>query len=424
MQLIYVLSIFVIAYILIISGKLNRSTVAFAAGTLILISKIIPDFDMKEIGRLVDFNTIGILIGMMIVVGTLRTTGFFEFVAVYVVRLTKGRIRFLLALFTVTIALFSAFLDNVTTILLFAPIIFLIADALSVSPKAFMLAGVLSANIGGTATLIGDPPNILIGSASGFGFMDFIRIDGPISILALIVTVIYLDRVTFKPYWNMGDRLQRLASMDPSKAIVSRSGLIKSLVVFLAIIIGFLIHGLLKVDPSIIALAGAAAAMLLSGKNFSQLSEDIEWDTIFFFIGLFVLAFAIQEVGITAFISDALGVMAGNRVVLFLALFWLSSLLSGFIGAVPAVTFLIPIINGMISRYGITADIWWVVSIASCFGGSFSLAGAAANMVGVGLIEKNSREKLTYSDFLKFSLPVTLITLVMGTVYILVMFAI
>lgn len=424
MQLFYVLSIFVVAYILIISGKLNRSTVAFAAGTLILISKIIPDFDMKEIGRLVDFNTIGILIGMMIVVGTLRTTGFFEFVAVYVVRLTKGRLRFLMTLFMVTIAVFSAFLDNVTTILLFAPVIFLVADALGVSPKAFMLAGVLMANIGGTATLIGDPPNILIGSASGFGFMDFIKIDGLISILAIIVTVIYLDRVTFKPYRNTEDKLQRLASMDPSKAILSRSGLIKSLVVFLAIIIGFLIHGLLKIEPSIIALTGAAAAMLLSGRNFAQLSEDIEWDTIFFFIGLFVLAFAIQEVGITAFISDALGVMAGNKVVLFLVLFWLSSLLSGFIGAVPAVTFLIPIISRMISRYGITTDIWWVVSIASCFGGNFSLAGAAANMVGVGLIEKNSREKLTYSDFLKFSLPVTLITLLMGTGYILVMFAI
>ncbi|SSC13516.1 Citrate transporter [Mesotoga infera] len=424
MQLFYVLSIFVVAYILIISGKLNRSTVAFAAGTLILISKIIPDFDMKEIGRLVDFNTIGILIGMMIVVGTLRTTGFFEFVAVYVVRLTKGRLRFLMTLFMVTIAVFSAFLDNVTTILLFAPVIFLVADALGVSPKAFMLAGVLMANIGGTATLIGDPPNILIGSASGFGFMDFIKIDGLISILAIIVMVIYLDRVTFKPYRNTEDKLQRLASMDPSKAILSRSGLIKSLVVFLAIIIGFLIHGLLKIEPSIIALTGAAAAMLLSGRNFAQLSEDIEWDTIFFFIGLFVLAFAIQEVGITAFISDALGVMAGNKVVLFLVLFWLSSLLSGFIGAVPAVTFLIPIISRMISRYGITTDIWWVVSIASCFGGNFSLAGAAANMVGVGLIEKNSREKLTYSDFLKFSLPVTLITLLMGTGYILVMFAI
>jgi Na+/H+ antiporter NhaD and related arsenite permeases len=175
LQLFYVLSIFVVAYILIISGKLNRSTVAFAAGTLILISKIIPDFDMKEIGRLVDFNTIGILIGMMIVVGTLRTTGFFEFVAVYVVRLTKGRLRFLMTLFMVTIAVFSAFLDNVTTILLFAPVIFLVADALGVSPKTFMLAGVLIANIGGTATLIGDPPNILIGSASGFGFMDFYK---------------------------------------------------------------------------------------------------------------------------------------------------------------------------------------------------------------------------------------------------------
>jgi len=423
LQLIFVLSVFVVAYILIISGKLNRSTVAFASGMLILISRVIPGFEMEEIGKLVDFNTIGILIGMMIVVGTLRTTGFFEFVAVYVVRLTKGRIRVLLMLFMMTIAAFSALLDNVTTILLFAPIIFLVADSMGVSPKAFMLAGVLSANIGGTATLIGDPPNILIGSASGFGFTDFMKIDGPIALIALFVTVIYLDRVTFRPYWNVGEKLQRLASMDPNRAIVSRASLRKSLILFIVIIFAFLFHGLLHVEPSIIALAGAAAALLLSGRSFSQLNEDIEWDTIFFFIGLFILAYAIQQVGITAYLADMLGALSGNTLLLFLILFWLSALLSGFIGAVPAVTFLIPIINGIISGYGITENIWWVVSIASCFGGSFSLAGAAANMVGVGLIEKNSKEKLTYSGFLKFSLPITMITLLLGIVYVIIRFA-
>lgn len=424
MQWLFVLVVFVIAYYLIISGKFNRSTVAFAAGILILLSKVIPDFDMKELGYLVDFNTISILIGMMIVVGTLRTTGFFEFVAVHVVRLSKGNVRALLIFFVVTIALFSAFLDNVTTILLFAPIIFLVADALEVSPRTFILSGVLAANIGGTATLIGDPPNILVGSASGFGFMDFIRIDGPITVFALIIALIYLDRRVFKSYREMGEKLQRLANMDPKKAIVSMSALYKSLAVFFGIIVGFLLHGLIGVEPSLIALAGAAAAMILNGKSFSHLSEDIEWDTIFFFMGLFVLAFALQEVGITSVISDLLGSLSGNKILLFLTLYWLSAIMSGFIGAVPAVTFMIPVIQGMTTKFGVPTDIWWVISISACLGGSFSIAGAAANMVGVGLIEKHSRERLTYGDFLRFSMPVTLITLVAGTLYILFRFSI
>jgi len=423
MQWLFVLVVFVLAYILIISGKFNRSTVAFAAGIIILLSKVIPNFDMKEIGFLVDFNTIGILIGMMIVVGTLRTTGFFEFVAVHVVRISKGNVRALLVFFMVTIALFSAFLDNVTTILLFAPIIFLVADSLEVSPRNFLLAGVLAANVGGTATLIGDPPNILVGSASGFGFMDFIRIDGPITLIALLITVVFLDRRVFKSYRLMGDRLQRLASMDPNKAIVSKSSLYKSLTVFFGIIAGFLLHDLIGVEPSLIALGGAAAAMILSGKSFSSLSEDIEWDTIFFFMGLFVLASALQQVGITSSISDLLGSLSGNRIILFLTLYWLSALMSGFIGAVPAVTFMIPVIEGMTAKYGVPMDVWWVISISACFGGSFSIAGAAANMVGVGLIEKHSREKLSYSDFLKFSMPLTIMTLAAGTAYILVRFS-
>ncbi|RAM58894.1 citrate transporter, partial [Mesotoga sp. SC_4PWL113PWK15] len=323
----------------------------------------------------------------------------------------------------VTIALFSAFLDNVTTILLFAPIIFLVADSLEVSPRNFLLAGVLAANVGGTATLIGDPPNILVGSASGFGFMDFIRIDGPITLIALLITVVFLDRRVFKSYRLMGDKLQRLASMDPNKAIVSKSSLYKSLTVFFGIIAGFLLHDLIGVEPSLIALGGAAAAMILSGKSFSSLSEDIEWDTIFFFMGLFVLASALQQVGITSSISDLLGSLSGNRIILFLTLYWLSALMSGFIGAVPAVTFMIPVIEGMTAKYGVPMDVWWVISISACFGGSFSIAGAAANMVGVGLIEKHSREKLSYSDFLKFSMPLTIMTLAAGTAYILVRFS-
>ena len=385
---------------------------------LIILSRVIQEFHTSKIGEYIDFNTIGILIGMMIVVGILRTTGFFEYVAVNVVRLARGNVRLLFVGFMLTIALFSAFLDNVTTILLFAPIIFLVADSMNVSPTPFIIASVLAANIGGTATMIGDPPNILIGSASGFGFFNFMTSVGPIALLGLLAALLYLDKTIFSRYAKNSEGLVKLAKLDPSKTIKSRKELYKALGVFCGVIVGFLLHETLDYEAATIALAGAAVALLISGKDFAELAHDIEWDTIFFFIGLFMLSYALQAVGISDVISGILAGFATNRVLLYVTVLWIAAIAGGFIGAVPTVTVMIPIISSLVSVYGVPSEIWWTLSIGACFGGSMSITGAAANMVGAGLVEKHTRTKFGYYEYLKASMPLTMITLVIGTVYI------
>lgn len=424
MEKFFVLVVFCLTYYLIISGKYKRSTVAFAAGMLIILSRVIQEFHTSKIGEYIDFNTIGILIGMMIVVGILRTTGFFEFVAVNVVRITKGNVRLMFAGFMFTIALFSAFLDNVTTILLFAPIIFLVADSMNVSPTPFIMASVLCANIGGTATMIGDPPNILIGSASGFGFFNFITSVGPVALVALVAGIIYLDRKIFSKYSKNSAGLSKLAKLDASKTIKSKKELYKALGVFCGVIIGFLLHETLDYEAATIALAGAAVALLISGKDFSELAHDIEWDTIFFFIGLFMLSYALQAVGISDVISSVLAGLAAKKILLFITVLWIAAVAGGFIGAVPTVTVMLPIIGSLVRVHGISPDIWWALSVGACFGGSMSITGAAANMVGVGLVEKHTRKKFGYYEYLKAAMPLTLVTLIIGTIYIIFRYAV
>ncbi len=420
MEKIFVSVVFVVTYLLIIQGKFKRSIVAFAAGMIIILSKVIESFNTTDVGQYIDFNTIGLLIGMMIIIAILRTTGFFEYVAILVVRLSKGNIRLLFYFFMVTIAVFSAFLDNVTTILLFSPILFLVADSLGVSPVSFLIMGVISANVGGTATLIGDPPNILIGSASGNGFLDFIINLGPLVLVTLGILLLYMDLTVFRKYSGLSRKLKKLSAVDASKVIKSQKELYKSLGIFVAVIVGFILHETLDYETASIALTGAAISMLLSQKSVGELSRDIEWDTIFFFMGLFMVASALQEVGITDLTSSSIAGLYNHPLTIFMVMLWLTAIMSAIIGAVPTVTVMIPIVKSLIATHGFPADIWWVLSIGACFGGNATLTGAAANMVGAALVEKHTRKKFGYLNYLKLSIIPTMISLGLGTIYVLV----
>ncbi len=420
MGLIVVLSVFTITYFLIITGKFKRSTVAFSAGMLILLLKIISDYSIEKIGIYVDFNTLGILMGMMIIVGILKSTGFFEYVAIYIVKFSKGNVRLLFFFFMIAIAFFSALLDNVTTILLFSPIIFLVSDSLGISPTPYIILTVLFANIGGTATIIGDPPNILIGSSSSFGFIDFVLYLGPLVIVTALVSLIYSDRKYFKPVAKKSESLKRLSNADPKKAIKSKKELKKSLFVFVLVIFGFLTHEVFHYDASIIALSGAALLMLISNKNFEEITKEIEWDTIFFFIGLFIISFSLQEVGVSSFLSGLLGNLSSNLILLYITIIWITAIVGSFIGAVPIVTIMLPIVQTLIVKYGVSPDIWWALSIGSCFGGSGTITGAASNMVGIGLVEQHTHERFGYINYMKYSLPITLLSLIIGSIYMVV----
>ncbi len=414
----FVVAIFIAAYALIIFGRLKRSVVALSAGLILAFARVFSEFGFEKVGELVDFNTLGLLIGMMIIVGVLRGSGFFQYASVRVIRFSRGRTRLLISFLLLTIGLFSALLDNVTTIILFAPILFFIADTAKKSPVPIMFASILAANIGGAATLIGDPPNILIGSASGFGFLDFVMAVGPIAMLMLVFLVFYMDKRVFRSFVGAESELGDLPAMDPSKTIRSMKDLKISLAVFIAVLGGFAFHGMLGYEPSLIALAGAAAALLLTGKDFSELASDIEWDTLLFFVGLFLLSSALHVAGISEVLSASLSAIAVHEGLFYIMLLWITAALSALIGAVPTVAVLIPIMRTLTVSYGIPLDIWWAVSIGACFGGGATITGSAANMVAVGLMEKHMKTTVTYTEYLKFSLVPTLLVLSIGSVYI------
>ncbi|AKI96999.1 ArsB/NhaD family transporter [Kosmotoga pacifica] len=420
MERIFVIVIFFTTYFLIIRGKFKRSIVAFSAGMLIAMSKVIEGFKISNVGLYIDFNTIGLLIGMMIIVAILRGTGFFEYVAISVVKISKGNVKLLFAFFIAMTALFSAFLDNVTVILLFSPILFLISDSLNISPTPLIFSAVLAANFGGTATMIGDPPNILIGSASGEGFLDFIYQLAPIVIMVLLFFATFFNRKFVSKIRVQKSKLEHLMNLDASRVITSKKDLIKSISVFIGVIIAFVLHEQLDYEAATIALTGAAAAMLLSGKDFSELAEDIEWDTIFFFIGLFMLSYGLKAVGITDMVSGVIARAYTNEVLLYSLILWLTAGLGGLIGAVPIVTVMIPIVKNLISIHGIPDDVWWVLSIGACFGGSATLTGAAANMVGTALLEKHTRKGVGFRKYLRFALFPTVVSLILGNIYVIV----
>ncbi len=415
---IVVFTIFVIAYALIMQGKYPRSVVAFAAGILILLLKVSPELTVGSVGEYVDFNTIGLLIGMMIIVGVLKSTGFFEFITAWIVKLSKGRMLRITLLMLVASALLSSILDNVTTILVFAPIVFLIADSIQINPTPLILALLFSANIGGTSTILGDPPNLLIGSAANAGFIQFSSVMLWPTLIVLAIYTLYFRKKNAALAQIPSEKLERLLSIDPSKAITDRKLFKQSLIVFGFVILGFLLHSVFEYEPSLIALFGAIIILILSKRDFHSISTEIEWETIFFFLGLFAVTRALKDVGITGAVATAISRMQVPPVFVVLTVLWVSGLLGGIIGAVPITTVFIPIVQSLQGTIPHSYELWWALALGTGLGGSTTFSGAAANMVAVSLIEKNYKGKVKYLAFFKEGLSVTLIGLTVATAYL------
>ena len=410
-----VTSIFMLTYFLIIFGRLHRSVVVFTMGMIVAATKVVESMKFHNIGSFIDFNTIGLLLGMMIIVGLLKRTGFFQYIAIKVVRSSKTRIWQLIVSLTFVIAVLSAFLDNVTTILLMSPIMLLIADTIKLNPVPLIFMSVLASNIGGTATVIGDPPNILVGSASGISFVKFARYMAPPSFLVFGMLLLY-----FKPLLKltpeMDKNLSSLTLMDPVKAISDKKLLRRVLGIFAAVMVFFLFHEILDYEIATIALVGAAFAILISGENFESISKSVEWDTLFFFMGLFMLAFALQEVGVIDLIADALLPLKGHPVALKLGILWLSGLVSAFIGAVPTVTVMVPIVKTLAGGEEIA---WIALALGASLGGLGTITGTAANIVGIGILENHTASKVGYLEFMKISFPFMLMALGLCSLYLL-----
>lgn len=410
------IAIFSITYLLIVTEKFNRVAVAMTgAALMMLLSVEAQDIAIEHI----DFNTIGILIGMMIVVTITRKSGIFEYLAIKSVKVVKGQPWGILVLFLIITAVASALLDNVTTILLIAPITLVITDTLKLNPIPFLVPEILMANIGGTATLIGDPPNIMIGSATGLSFMDFVVNLGPVVVVIFVVTL-FTFKFIYKGCYTCGDKEKKeILSLDENLAIKDMVLLKKSIFVLLLTMVGFMIHGAFNLESATIALSGAAILLLISKQDPEEIFLEIEWNTIFFFISLFVLVGGLEEVGALDYLAEQLvHITQGDMVKLTFIVLFVSAIASAFLDNIPFVATMIPLLTklGALSGGDMTA-VWWALALGACLGGNGTLIGASANVIVSGMLEKKGH-KLSFASYMKVGFPLMLLSVVISAAYL------
>jgi Na+/H+ antiporter NhaD/arsenite permease-like protein len=412
--------IFTLTYSAIISEKINRTAIAIFGAVLMIVFQVISQ---EHAFGIIDFNTIGLLIGMMVMVNILKRTGIFQYVAIKTAKLAKGEPWRIIVSFTIITAISSALLDNVTTILLIAPVTFVITDTLEMNPIPFLVPEILSANVGGTATLIGDPPNIMIGGATGLGFMDFIMNLAPVVIVIFIITILLLKFI-YKNSLQVDEKnKKKIFAFDETKTIKDKVLLIKSLSVLGLTIVGFSVHQFIGLESATVALFGATFLLLLSGIDPEEILIEVEWPTIFFFMGLFVLVGALEEVGVINFLAEKMMEFTkGNLVMTTMLILWLSAIASSFLDNIPFVATMIPLIKSLaaISSINIT-PLWWALALGACLGGNGTLVGASANVIVGGMLEKQGF-KLSFVDYMKIGFPIMLVSIIISTVYLLVFF--
>lgn len=403
----------VVAYLLIISERLNRSIIALLGASAMILTGVL---DQAEAIRGIDFNTIALLTGMMVLVAIARRSGMFEYLAIWAAKRSRARPWAMLALLSVTTAVVSAFLDNVTTVLLIAPVTLAVTRQLEVPPYPFLFAEIFASNIGGTATLIGDPPNIIIGSAAGLSFNDFIAQLTPIIILimaaqALATHLLWGARMQATPAARA-----RIMALDARAAIVDRPLLLMSLAVLGAVIIAFVFARPLRLEPGTIALSGAAVLMLCHNiehhrdkeKQTLRVTEtfnEVDWITIFFFVGLFIIVHGVDVAGVIGRAAQQLvAATGGNLAATAVTILWASAFLSAIVDNIPFVATMIPLVKELAPHFGGAAEIiplWWALSLGACLGGNGTLIGASANLTVAGIAERNgiAFSFLTYTKY-------------------------
>lgn len=407
-------------YLSIISEKLNRTAVAAFGAMLMVLFTI----ESQEIAfEHIDLNTIFLLIGMMIIVAIMQRTGIFAYSAIRLAKVAKGDPWRIMVLFGLLTALASALLDNVTTILLVAPVTMVIADTLKLNPVPFVISEVLFANIGGTATLIGDPPNIMIGTEAGLGFNDFVVNLAPVVVVITLATMLVMRVIYGKSLKADSKHRKQVMEMDEKLAIKDKSLLVKSLVVLGLTILGFILHQALGYESATIALAGAGVLMLISRIEPEEILHDVEWPTIFFFAALFILVGALEDIGVIRYLANGLlDLTDGNPLVTGMIILWGSAIASAFLDNIPFVATMIPLIKDMGEIGGMNiGPLWWALSLGACLGGNGTVIGATANVVASGLLEKYGH-KISFKDYMKLGFPLMLLSVAISTVYLLIFF--
>ncbi len=411
--------IFVVAMAAIMTEKLHRSLVAIVGAMLLLILHVLP---FEAAMEHVDFNTLGVLLGMMLFVSVVKLSGIFEYLAIKCARLAKGDPWKIMMLFVLLTAALSAFLDNVTTVLLVGPMTLTVCKLLDVNPIPFFLTEILASNIGGTATLIGDPPNIMIGSAAGFTFFDFIIYDAPV-VVVILATVLVAFYFMYGRKMHVDDEHKsRILELDEHEMIKSKRLMKISIIMTILVVAGFMAHGALGIESCVIALSAAGIIMLVSGANIEEALSQVEWTTLTFFAGLFIIVGALAETGVIDMLAHGLiDTTGGNVFVTMLVLLMGSAIVSSFLDNIPFVATMIPILIAMQSTGMDVSPLWWAVSLGACLGGNGTLIGASANVVLSDISKKNGYE-ISFGHFLKTGFPIMLLTIVVAGLYLVLRF--
>ena len=420
LQQIIAICIFLGVIVAIISEKIHRTVAALVGAVLLLLTHVLTVDGAMEF---VDVNTVGVLVGMMLFVAVVKNSGLFEYIAIRAAKFTRGQPIATLIMFTIITTVLSAFLDNVTTVLLIGPMAIAITQILEINPVPFLITQAIASNLGGTATLIGDPPNIMIGSAAGLSFMDFVMNTGVVVLIVLVIYCLLFSVMYRKELVVKEENMQKVMKLDENLAIKDKGLLIKSVVMIVLVVVAFIFHDQLGVESATVALTAAGIMLLIGHQDAEEIVLGVEWSTILFFIGLFVVVGGLNSTGIISAAANwLLALIDNNLVVAMMLILWASAILSAFLDNIPFVAAMIPLIMTMGDSGMNIMPLWWALSLGACLGGNGSLIGASANVVLAGIGAKNGHP-ITFAKFLKVGFPLMLISIVISTIYLLVRFA-
>lgn len=413
---IFTIVVFVVVMSIIISEKIHRATVALAGGIFLILSGVIT---FKEGIESVDFNTLGVLLGMMLFVAVIRESGLFEYMAIKSAKIAKGDPWRIMVAFMLITAVFSAFLDNVTTVLLVGPMTITICQMLKADPVPFLMTEIISSNVGGTATLIGDPPNIMIGSAANLTFADFIIVDAPIVIVIMIIFILIFRFMYGKNLTVTEEAKAEVLSLNEKNAIKDVKLFHKSLVMIALVIVAFMLHGVLHLESCEIALAAGILMLLIGRANIEHAVSHVEWPTLLFFIGLFIIVGAMEATGVISMLATVIMDATGDNIILLmLVILWVSAILSSILDNIPFVATMIPLVLAMEANGINVIPLWWAISLGACLGGNGTLIGASANVVLSGISGKHGHP-ITFIQFMKIGFPMMIISIIIATAYLL-----
>ena len=421
MQSTIAIGIFAIVMIAIISDKVDSTAASVAGAVLLLLSHILT---VEKAVSYIDFNTLGLLIGMMLFVSVVKASGMFEYIAIRSAKMAKGNPWKIMMLFMIVTACLSAFLDNVTTVLLIGPMTISIAGILKINPVPMLLTQILASNIGGTATLIGDPPNIMIGSAAKLSFLDFIKNTAPVVVVIMIILVLVFKFIYGKKFSVNSDAVSEIMALDEKKSISDMSLLIKSVIMIVLVVIGFITHNLLKIESSVIALTAGTVMLLIGKQDVEDIIHEVEWSTIMFFSSLFVVVGGLVETGVVNKLAHLIvEYTADSPILVMLVLLWASALISAVLNNIPFIATLIPLIMAM-GKSGIyITPLWWTISLGACLGGNGTLIGASANVL-LSTISTKHGFPITFKSYMKVGFPVMILTIFISTIYLLLRFSV